>query len=44
MIKLNVIEDDPSQGLYTGIMRADAKVFDPTGGAVSPIVYANLHE
>jgi len=29
--------------LYTGIMRADAKVFDPTSGGASPIVYANLH-
>jgi HK97 family phage major capsid protein len=28
--------------LYTGIMRADAKVFDPTGGTTPPIVFANL--
>lgn len=30
--------------LYTGIMRADAKVFDPTAGSVPPIVNAILHE
>jgi HK97 family phage major capsid protein len=30
--------------LYTGMMRADAKVFDPTGGTVSPLVSASLHE
>lgn len=30
--------------LYTGIMRADAKVFDPTGGNNAPIVSAQLHE
>jgi len=30
--------------LYTGIMRADAKVFDPTGGSNAPIVSATLHE
>jgi len=30
--------------LYTGIMRADSKVFDPTLGGAPPIVYANLHE
>ena len=30
--------------LYTGIMRADSKVFDPTSGGVAPIVFANLHE
>jgi HK97 family phage major capsid protein len=30
--------------LYTGIMRADAKVFDPTAGSVPPIVCASLHE
>jgi len=30
--------------LYTGIMRADSKVFDPTAGAVPPIVNAILHE
>jgi HK97 family phage major capsid protein len=29
--------------LYTGIMRADAKVFDPTGGVTPPIVCATLH-
>lgn len=29
--------------LYTGIMRADAKVLDPTGGVVPPIVSARLH-
>ncbi len=29
--------------LYTGIMRADAKVFDPTSGGVPPIVSASLH-
>jgi HK97 family phage major capsid protein len=28
--------------LYTGIMRADAKVFDPTSGSVPPIVSARL--
>jgi HK97 family phage major capsid protein len=28
--------------LYTGLMRADAKVFDPTSGGVPPIVSASL--
>ena len=28
--------------LYTGLMRADARVFDPTGGGVQPIVSASL--
>ena len=29
--------------LYTGLMRADSKVIDPTGGSVPPIVSARLH-
>jgi HK97 family phage major capsid protein len=29
--------------LYTGIMRADGRVYDPTSGSSAPIVYANLH-
>jgi HK97 family phage major capsid protein len=29
--------------LYTGIMRADAKVFDPTSGNSVPLVSASLH-
>jgi HK97 family phage major capsid protein len=32
------------KALYTGIMRADATVFDPTGGSVPPLVTASLHE
>jgi len=28
--------------LYTGLMRADAKVFDPTSGGVPPIVSASM--
>ena len=32
------------KALYRGIMRADAKVFDPTNGGVPPIVTAALHE
>jgi HK97 family phage major capsid protein len=31
------------KALYTGIMRADAVVHDPTGGDMPPIVYATLH-
>jgi HK97 family phage major capsid protein len=31
------------QALYTGYMRADAKVFDPTAGNTQPIVAATLH-
>jgi HK97 family phage major capsid protein len=31
------------KALYTGIMRADAVVHDPTAGAMPPIVYATLH-
>lgn len=30
------------KALYTGRMRADAKVIDPTGGVTPPIVYATL--
>jgi len=30
--------------LYTGLMRCDAKVLDPTAGSVPPIVSARLHE
>lgn len=30
------------KGLYTGRMRADAKVVDPTGGNTPPIVYATF--
>jgi HK97 family phage major capsid protein len=30
------------KGLYTGRMRADAKVVDPTGGAVPPFTYITL--
>lgn len=29
--------------LYSGLMRADAKVVDPTGGVKPPLVYAKLH-
>ncbi len=32
------------KALYSGYMRADAKVFDPTTGGVPPIVCATLHE
>lgn len=35
---------DKGKALYTGIMRADAKLLDPTGGVVPPIVAAALHE
>jgi HK97 family phage major capsid protein len=31
------------KALYTGIMRADSKIFDPTAGSVPPIVSARLH-
>ena len=31
------------KALYTARMRADSKVFDPTGGNKPPIVYATLH-
>ena len=31
------------KALYTGVMRADSKVFDPTAGTASPIVSAALH-
>jgi HK97 family phage major capsid protein len=31
------------KALYTGIMRADAVVNDPTNGAMPPIVYAAVH-
>lgn len=31
------------KALYTGIMRADAIVFDPSGGSTPPIVYGGLH-
>jgi HK97 family phage major capsid protein len=31
------------KALYTGYMRADAVVNDPTGGAMPPIVYATVH-
>jgi HK97 family phage major capsid protein len=31
------------KALYTGLMRADAVVFDPTGGNTPPIVYATMH-
>jgi HK97 family phage major capsid protein len=31
------------KALYTGRMRADAKVFDPSNGSVPPIVYATVH-
>lgn len=34
---------DLGKALYTGIMRADAKVIDPTSGSVPPIVTAKLH-
>lgn len=34
---------DKGQALYTGIMRADAVVFDPTSGSKPPIVFAGLH-
>jgi HK97 family phage major capsid protein len=34
---------EKGRALYTGIMRADAKVVDPTAGNVPPIVYATLH-
>lgn len=35
---------EAAKALYTGRMRADAKVVDPTGGgASSPIIYATLH-
>ncbi len=33
---------DKGKGLYTGRMRADAKVVDPTGGSTPPIVYATF--
>lgn len=33
---------DAAKGLYTGRMRADAKVVDPTNGGTPPIVYATL--
>ena len=32
------------KALYSGYMRCDAKVFDPTSGAAAPIVCATLHE
>lgn len=31
------------KALYTGRMRADAKVFDPSNGSVPPIVFATVH-
>jgi HK97 family phage major capsid protein len=34
---------EKGQALYTGIMRADAKLVDPTGGVTPPIVCASLH-
>jgi len=34
---------EKGQALYTGYMRADAKVFDPTAGNTQPIVAATLH-
>lgn len=33
---------EKAKGLYTGRMRADAKVIDPTNGTNPPIVYATL--
>ena len=34
---------EKGKALYTARMRADSKVFDPTGGSKPPIVYATLH-
>lgn len=34
---------DKGLALYTGIMRCDSKVFDPTAGSVPPLVSAKLH-
>jgi HK97 family phage major capsid protein len=34
---------DKGKALYTGIMRADAVVFDPSNGVKPPIVYATNH-
>lgn len=34
---------EKGKALYTGVMRADSKVFDPTGGSVPPIVFAGIH-
>jgi HK97 family phage major capsid protein len=34
---------EKGKALYTALQRADAKVFDPTGGSKPPIVYATLH-
>ena len=34
---------EKGRALYIGRMRADAKLVDPTGGTVPPIVYATLH-
>lgn len=33
---------EKGKALYPGLMRADAKVFDPTGGTTPPIVYATF--
>ena len=35
---------DRGLALYTGYMRADSKVIDPTAGSVPPIVFAKLHD
>ena len=32
------------KALYTGILRCDSRVFDPTNGSTPPIVTASLHE
>lgn len=34
---------DNGLALYTGLMRADAKLFDPTSGGAPPIVCATMH-
>jgi hypothetical protein len=34
---------EKGRALHVGLMRADAKLIDPTAGSVPPIVYATLH-
>jgi HK97 family phage major capsid protein len=34
---------EKGKALYTGLLRADAGVLDPTGGSTPPIVYATYH-
>jgi HK97 family phage major capsid protein len=33
---------DKGEAIWTGMMRADAAVFDPTGGITPPLVYINI--